>query len=157
LNQREVRSIRNAKVAHPYMGRMAFPDDKDRPARTVVATQLGRETLVLGCISGGREVFRRATVRECATLQSFPISYQFFGGSLNTRYRLAGDAVPPRLCYLIGTEICRLEGRRRLTARVVTRPIELSPQVSLKPGRTKSTTFPITRKFAELIPGKEVR
>ena len=36
------------KTEHPYMGRMAFPDEMNRPARTVVATQLGRETLVLG-------------------------------------------------------------------------------------------------------------
>src|SRR4029079_12858079 len=93
MNDRESRQIRKAKVDHPYMGAMPFPDSRDRPARTVVATQLGRETLVIADHSNGREVARRATVRECATLQSFPITYQFCG-TLGTRYRLAGDAVP---------------------------------------------------------------
>src|SRR5262249_14121854 len=112
LNDREVRQIKKAKVAHPYMGRMAFPDEIDRPARTVVATQLGRVTRVLRGLVGGSEVFRRATVRECATMQTFPLTYQFFGGNLNSRYRLVGDAVPPRLAFLIGRDICRKEGHR---------------------------------------------
>ena len=158
LSERETRNIRNAKVSHPFMGRMAFPDEQGRPARTVVATQLGRETLVLGGLVGGKTVYRRATVRECATLQSFPISYQFFGGSLNARYRLAGDAVPPRLSYLIGQEIRRLEGYSELKKPlVVTKPIELSPPASLRPPRTTPTVFAIKRKFGELVPGKEVR
>ena len=78
FNGLELISLRNAKLEHPYMGRMAWPDRSDRPARTVVATQLGRETLILQSKSGD---YRRATVRECATLQSFPITYQFFGKS----------------------------------------------------------------------------
>lgn len=158
LNERETRNIRNAKVAHPFMGRMAFPDEEDRPARTVVATQLGRETLVIGAVAKGKTLFRRATVRECATLQSFPVSYQFFGGSLNARYRLAGDAVPPRLSYLIGQEIRRLEGHKELKGPLLTtRPSELSPPASLKPPRVKPTLFPMNRRFGELVPGKEVR
>lgn len=158
LSERETRNIRNAKVSHPFMGKMAFPDEEGRPARTVVATQLGRETLVLGSVMGGKTVFRRATVRECATLQSFPTSYQFFGGSLNARYRLAGDAVPPRLAYLIGQEIRRLEAFPELKQPLVaTQPIELSPPASLRPPRSKPTVFPINRRFGELVPGKEVR
>ena len=31
LNEREVRQIRRAKVEHPFMGRMAFPDGLDHP------------------------------------------------------------------------------------------------------------------------------
>jgi DNA (cytosine-5)-methyltransferase 1 len=157
LSPDEVRSIRRAKVDHPFMGRMAFPDATDRPARTVVATQLGRETLVIGGKTKGREVFRRATVRECATLQTFPISYQFFGGSLNARYRLAGDAVPPRLTYLIGQEICRLE-----KVPVSSSPILLDPPappshpVGFASARRRMI-FPLQRRFCELVPGKEVR
>ena len=157
LNEREVRAIRRAKVSHPYMGKMSFPDHEDRPARTVVATQLGRETLVLRGLLGNKEVFRRATVRECAALQTFPLSYQFFGGSLNARYRLAGDAVPPRLSYLIGREICRMEGQHPVPAAYVrTRPIEISPQTNFT-RRSRKFQFPIDRKFSELVPGKEVR
>jgi hypothetical protein len=91
-------------------------------------------------------------------LQSFPISYQFFGGSLNARYRLAGDAVPPRLSFLIGQEIRKLEGRSKLKKPLLeTTPIELSPPATLRPPRTKPSVFALTRKFGELVPGKEVR
>ena len=97
----EAEDLRDAKQGHPYMGRMAFPDDLDRPARTVVATQLGRETLVLRSAGG----FRRATIRECATIQSFPVTYQFIGNSVGSRYRQAGDAVAPMLAYSIAKQI----------------------------------------------------
>lgn len=150
LTDEEAEDIRNDKTKHPYMGRMAFPDDLNRPARTVVATQLGRETLV---IASGNGVYRRATIRECATIQSFPICYQFTGNSIGSRYRQAGDAVPP----LLGFEIARL-----ITG--VSEPI-LRKQVircsePLKRGfaqRTKRVTFNPKRKFAQMIPGKEIR
>ena len=158
LTPQEVRSIRRAKIDHPFMGRMAFPDSEDRPARTVVATQLGRETLVIGTPKAGRPVFRRATVRECATLQSFPLSYQFFGGSLNSRYRLVGDAVPPRLAYLIAREICRIEKLPVPSApKLLAPPAELAPPASFGSERRKAIQFSWGRKFAELVPGKEVR
>lgn len=158
LSDYEVRSIRAVKTAHPYMGVMAFPDTTDRPARTVVATQLGRETLVIEGKRSGEVVYRRATVRECATLQSFPITYQFWGGGLGARYRLAGDAVPPRLAYLIGREI-RLthDALDSVIADVRQRPIELSPKADWGTRRKRSSTLPANRKFSALIPGKEVR
>lgn len=76
------------------MGKMAWPVRMDRPARTVVSTQLGRETLVLKSDDGH---FRRATVRECASFQSFPITYQFFGKSYNSKYKQAGKAITTTL------------------------------------------------------------
>ena len=90
------------------MGVMPFPDPLNRPARTVVATQLGRETLVIRSANGVG--FRRATVRECATLQTFPINFHFCGNSVSSRYRQAGDAVPPMLIFYIAREIMKIEG-----------------------------------------------
>lgn len=107
FNGLELISLRNAKLEHPYMGRMAWPDRIDRPARTVVATQLGRETLILQSKSGD---YRRATVRECATLQSFPITYQFFGKSFASKYRQVGDAVPPLLSFALAKAIAEENG-----------------------------------------------
>ena len=158
LTASEVRSIRRVKEAHPFMGWMPFPDPIDRPARTVVATQLGRETLVFGDASGGVEVFRRATVRECAILQSFPTTYQFLGGSLGTRYRLVGDAVPPMLSYLIGKKILEAESlpsARAPLARVT--PLTISELPRNGEGATRQRRRVAGRKFAMLIPGKEVR
>jgi DNA (cytosine-5)-methyltransferase 1 len=158
LNERESRSIRKAKVEHPYMGFMPFPDDLDRPARTVVATQLGRETLVLPGTVGGTAVFRRATIRECASLQSFPITYQFHGGSINAKYRLVGDAVPPRLAYQIGVEIRNAErpSTSPLVPDVRSRPLSYPPPLEIRTASRQGQYRP-DRKFAELIPGKEVR
>lgn len=151
----EVRRIREAKCEHPYMGRMAFPDDLTRPARTVVATQLGRETLVLAA-PGGR--FRRATVRECASLQSFPITYQFHGAGLSARYRLVGDAVPPLLSFAVAAEIVRQETGTYPAPVLRTGVGRLAPAARTDFRRArKKQVFPPTRRFTALVPGKEVR
>ncbi len=159
LGEREARQIMKAKTAHPYMGAMAFPDDSNRPARTVVATQLGRETLIIADSSAGRIVYRRATARECATLQGFPITYQFWASGINAKYRLAGDAVPPPLTYLIGCGIRQLEGLPALVdgPDVRREPLTIAPMAAAKPTTRKPTAFQESRKFAELVPGKEVR
>lgn len=41
--------------------------------------------------------YRRLSVRECARIQSFPDSFQFFGNNIRHLYRMIGNAVPPRL------------------------------------------------------------
>lgn len=153
ISAEETDRIRRAKTEHPYMGRMDFPDRLDRPARTVVATQLGRETLVLASTGG----LRRATVRECASLQSFPISYQFTGDSLNARYRQVGDAVPPLLAYAIGSAIRESIGEQVHPPKLHDSPLSLSSPVTLKQRRESVRRFSALRKFASMIPGKEVR
>ena len=150
LTKAEVEKIRDAKTNHPYMGRMSFPDVTDRPARTVVATQLGRETLVL---KTDTSIFRRATVRECASIQSFPITYQFTGRSIGSRYRQAGDAVPPLLIYAIGKEItgCQVPAMRSAVS-LLSDPIK----AFFKRSDRKRSENP-KRSFSAMIPGKEVR
>lgn len=150
----EVERLRNAKLNHPYMGRMSFPDDLTTPARTVVATQLGRETLVIE--DGGR--FRRPTVREVATLQSFPFTYQFFG-SPGARYRLVGDAVPPLLGYAIGRLIREQAGLPQLTKPIgANRFTQRAPELPPLPDQsTRKAQNKPDRRFAQMVPGKEVR
>lgn len=159
LNARETRSIRRAKESHPYMGFMPFPDRREAPARTVVATQLGRETLVLTSSVKGETVFRRATIRECASLQTFPVEYQFFGNSLGARYRIVGDAVPPRLSFLIGQEILKQVQVGDVSSEPIRQspPPEKSPSVIEKPRKRADSPMNWNRKFSELVPGKEVR
>lgn len=101
----ESHRIQEAKSNHPYMGYMPFPDDLDKPARTVVALQMGRETLVIE----EDKKYRRATVRECATIQTFPIQFHFYGNSIGARYKQAGNAVPPILSYQIAKSISKLD------------------------------------------------
>lgn len=145
----EAERIEAARLNHPYMGRMAFPDELDKPARTVVATQLGRETLIIATSSGK---VRRATVRECASLQSFPITYQFCGKGISSRYRQAGDAVPPLLGYAIAREISRTTSPiYRIKLEKLSQPV-----VPIFREGKRVQTNPL-RKFSQMVPGKEVR
>jgi len=150
----ELGRLRRAKEEHPFMGRMAFPDDADRPARTVVATQLGRETLVLVDEKSSR--FRRLTVREVACLQSFPITYQFFGG-VTARYRLVGDAVPPRLAFNIACEILGEVGLPQPDSPRVEAIIGVTPSPITTLNTRTRRNHKKDRRFARMLPGKELR
>jgi len=106
------------KQHHPVYGVMNFPDDLDQPARTLMATEMevSRETMIVPLnikeYQNGKhkktyeEVldeykryggFRRLTIRELATLQGFPIDYQFYGDSTNLKHKQIGNAVSPFL------------------------------------------------------------
>ncbi|MEG0696884.1 MAG: DNA cytosine methyltransferase, partial [Algoriella sp.] len=48
---------------------------------------------------------RRYSVREIARIQSFPDDYIFVGSSLSSKYKVIGNAVPPKLAEIIGDSI----------------------------------------------------
>lgn len=86
------------KVNHPYMGRMAFPENINAPSRAIIATRSKtvRETIYyeseLKRMGNGQ--YRMPTVREAAIIMGFPITFQFLG-SENTKWRLIGNAICP--------------------------------------------------------------
>lgn len=92
------------KLDKGYMGRMSFPENIDKPSRTVMATMsaCSRESMILGCSDGK---YRLPTVREIASFMSFPIDYRFYGVSKGIKYTLVGNAVPPKLSNAIANAI----------------------------------------------------
>lgn len=48
---------------------------------------------------------RRYSVREIARIQSFPDDYVFVGSSIASKYKVIGNAVPPKLGEVIGQSI----------------------------------------------------
>jgi len=87
-----------------YMGKMSFPENFNKISRTIVATVTfaARESFIYPYKNNK---FRAPTVREFATLMSFPFDYLFYGDSLNTKYRLIGNAVPPKMAYAFASTI----------------------------------------------------
>lgn len=111
LTEREAEEIRVRKEDHSYYGPMSFPDDPAVPARTVIAMnrRISRETLVLEedeAIEGFSR-YRMPTIREIASIQGFPVTYQFTGTSIAKKWRRVGDAVPPTVSYAIAEAIRR--------------------------------------------------
>ena len=94
-----------------YMGKMSFPENLSKPARTVMATMTAssREAMILGYKKGK---YRLPTVREAATMMSFPIDYWFYGKTKSIKHTLVGNAVPPKMSYAIAKAIMLKEGER---------------------------------------------
>ena len=84
------------KVNHPYMGKMSFPENENKPSRTITATRIAksRESIIYKSEikRNGDGEYRLPTVREASTIMGFPITYQF-KGSEHTKWRLIGNAV----------------------------------------------------------------
>lgn len=81
-------------------GRMSW----DKPAPTI--------TTRFNSFSNGRfghpEEDRAISLREGATLQTFPKDYRFLGSNLNNIARQIGNAVPPELAKRIGQHLLRI-------------------------------------------------
>lgn len=82
------------KEDHGYMGKMDFPDRKNRLCRTIMATEsyCSRESIIFqkeNC----ENKFRAPTIRELSCLMGFPIDYQFVGKTSNIKHKQIGNAV----------------------------------------------------------------
>ena len=160
LSPEEIELNRKSKTDHSWYGRMSFPDPIDRPARTVMATQTGisRETLVIEWKHGKETSFRRPTIRECACFQSFPVTYQFWGSTAQTRYKLVGNAVPPLLASALAREVLRAEGLSVPSSPIVSAEVgETPPPVKLTTGPAGKIghSYPESRKFRDHLPGSK--
>lgn len=108
LAEFEIKTAKRLKQDKGYMGKMSFPENTSKPARTVMATMSAssREAMILGYRDGK---YRLPTVREAACMMSFPIDYWFYGNSKGIKHTLVGNAVPPKLSYAIAKAIAEKE------------------------------------------------
>lgn len=102
------------KVNHPYMGKMSFPENLEKPSRTITATKIGtsRETIIYKSEYNrfGNGQYRTPTVREAACIMGFPITFQFIGGE-TTKWRLVGNAVCPSVSRSFAGEVLKQLGK----------------------------------------------
>ena len=114
MSRAEAERNKKQKVAHAFYGKMKFPDDLDRPSRTVMATQFNasRETMVIECRYRGETRYRKPTVRECASMQTYPITYKFPAQTMTTKYKLVGNSVPVFLSRAIARAILLEAGEK---------------------------------------------
>jgi len=156
LTEMEVEESRKLKTRHRYYGKMNFPDNMDRPARTVMASmsRTCREMMVIEEKRGNMKGYRIPTLRECASLQSFPITYQFWAKNISPRYRLVGNAVPPMLSRAMAKAILLAEGltppNEPIIRKEVTEKPELLPVDSTSRGGLR-TEYPIDRYYCDFI------
>ena len=104
----EWKTAKRLKQDKGYMGKMSFPENTAKPARTVMATMStsSREAMIL---KYGENMYRLPTVREAACMMSFPIDYWFYGSTKATKHTLVGNAVPPKMSYAIAKAIAATE------------------------------------------------
>lgn len=151
LDDEETRLNREAKEYHPVYNVMQFPDPMDNTVRTITATctRVSRESVVVA-ENGG---FRRLSVRERASLQGFPVNFQFHGRSHSQKLKLIGNAIPPLFTYYLG---CALNG---VPARELNLASQVAPDVivpSIPPETApelKRNLYPANRSFRLAIPG----
>jgi len=154
LTVRQAEEISRRKEDHSFYGPMSFPDDRSRPARTVMArrTRIARENIVVPAEDPpeGYSDFRELTLREASTIQGFPFTYQFEAGSLSAKWRLVGNAVPPPVARSIAKSILLEEGAEgEEDPRFEKRPVEVDLNHD-PPGRRFK--LPLTRPFRHHVP-----
>ncbi len=79
--------------------------DPNKPSPTILARGNGKGGV---CAIPHYNGMRRLTIRESATVQTFPEDFEFVG-QMNSCYRQIGNAVPVRFSFLLGKELIRLE------------------------------------------------
>jgi len=70
-------------------------------APTMIHVDKNKRIFVLG----KEDLYRRMTVRECARIQGFPDDFEFIYTSVDTGYKMIGNAVPVKLAHIIAAAI----------------------------------------------------
>lgn len=84
--------------------------DPDKPSPTILARGNGKGGV---CAIPHYNGLRRLSVRESASIQTFPEDFEFCG-AMNACYRQIGNAVPVKFAELLGNELMRIEKEYKL-------------------------------------------
>jgi len=150
LNINEERMNREMKVNHPVYNNMSFPENLDKPSRTITATctRVSRESLVIKAKGG----YRRLSVRERGCLQGFPLSYQFHGGSHAQKLKMIGNAIPPVMTFYLASAMKQKSVKQLSTLDKLSYPIK-NKCLSLKTKPdSASARFRSNRAFRYALP-----
>ncbi|MFD2662079.1 DNA cytosine methyltransferase [Brevibacillus sp. FSL L8-0520] len=139
LAEYEWKKAKQLKEDKGYMGKMSFPEDVNKPARTVMANSsvASRESIIY---SYKNDRYRMPTVRELASVMSFPIDYRFYGESRGVKSKLVGNAVPPKMAYAFAKAMAESLGR---VVPSQYRPIQHSPNINFL--NLNGTLFPVNK------------
>jgi DNA (cytosine-5)-methyltransferase 1 len=159
LSEEEAKINKASKQEHTVYNQMPFPDSLTRSARTITATstRISRESVVIRDLVFPTR-FRRLTIRESASLQGFPVTYQFFGKTYNNRLKMVGNAVPPIFSLLVAQAFGGVPAERLLSpANAIHRfrPPEDKP-TELKPERV-GKRYSQDRRFRFAIPSLRLK
>lgn len=152
----EWKRAKQMKVDHGYMGKMSFPENIDRPSRTIMATRSAstREAMILENKNG----YRMPTIREVATFMSFPITYQFEGNNENVKYKLVGNAVCCKLSNALAKAMLKAKGVKAPTSFIPLPDVKSTVDLT---GTKLAPKQPQPRhphaKFALHVPGLKLR
>jgi hypothetical protein len=153
LTAEELECCRTQKQEHYYGGLMDWPDRLNRPSRTITATRTktSRSTIVFKCPHHRKDAdaLRALTVRECATLQGFPTTYQFWARAMTAKDSLVGNAVPPPLSRTLANAILKEEGLPVRRSPRIFRSPEAPPPVNYSPRRKHR--YSIARRFRGFV------
>ena len=122
IHDMDAKLSQELKENHPYMGKMSFPENLDKPVRTITATKISmaREAIIFKAEhKGENSQYRLPTVREAACFMGFPITYQF-KGSESQKWKQIGNAVCPTLSYVLANKLQQHLLSKTIGRRVVT-------------------------------------
>ncbi|MEQ9467834.1 MAG: DNA cytosine methyltransferase [Ekhidna sp.] len=137
------------KRNHPYMGRMSFPENEQKPSRTICATNIGtsRESIIYKSelARKGDGEFRTHTVREAASLMGFPITFQFAGAE-SAKLRLVGNAVCPSVSRALASTVRKVLKRKAIRNPIVQKEANLEGINNLNSTKRKAFNNPPKKK-----------
>jgi len=153
LSDEEIRINQANKLYHPIYNSMPFPDDQSRSARTITATctRVSRESIVVEVKPGQ---YRRLTLRERASVQTFPTSFQFFGNTHSEKLKMIGNAMPPLFSYHIGKAMQKTK-RINLTQPIVPEATKETPKITTPESPRRRYRW--DRKFRFAIPSLRLK